>query len=373
MKVAIAMLVAFAAENAALAQPPPAANTSRSPKAEKASKPNGAKPPKSGPKAAEALFRSDDIIDLTIKAPFASLTRSANVADAGVAGTVTVGGTTNALPVTLSPRGITRRKRETCPFPPLWVEFAAKPPANSVFKGQKRLKLVTHCRAPESFQQYILLEYAAYRLANVMMPASFRTRLARIAYVDQDGKAVTTRTGFLIEDSGEVAKRNALHEVKDVPRIRPSQLDPRAAARFAVFENMIGNLDWAMIAGPPGSDCCHNSRLMGARNATSALVPVPYDFDYAGVVDAPYAVPPAQINIANVRTRRYRGYCLHNAELSAVAADFNAKRPQLLAVIDEIPQLDPGGRAKARKYLEGFFEQIASPAAIADKFEKNCL
>ena len=362
MKVAIALSFAIAGLVACPAQAQAPAAT----KAEKAARPKSRK-------AAEPLFRSNDVIDLTIKAPFASLSRSAAVADAGVAGTVTVGGTADALPVTLSPRGITRRKRETCPFPPLWVEFAAKPPSASVFKGQIKLKLVTHCRAPESFQQFVLLEYAAYRLANVVMPASFQARLARINYVDQDGTALTTRTGFLIEDGGEVAKRNALHEVRNVPRIRPPQLDPRAAARFAVFENMIGNLDWAMIAGPPGSDCCHNSRLMGARDATGALVPVPYDFDYAGIVDAPYAVPPAQIKIASVRTRRYRGYCLHNAELGAVAAEFNAKRPQLLAVIDDLPQLDAGARAKARSYLEGFFEQIASPAAIADKFEKNCL
>lgn len=364
--IAVAALLAGFAVTVA-AQSPIAA------RAEKSAKLKGNKPKPSGPKAAEPLFRSADIIDVTIKGPINALTGGRNVPDTGLPATLTVVGSPESMAVTLAPRGITRRRRETCPFPPLWVQFTAKPPAASVFKGQKKLKLVTHCRGAESFQQYVLLEYAAYRLFNVITPISYGARLARINYVDETGKPVVSRLGFLIEDGGEVAKRNALDELKGVERIRPSQLDPRAAARFAVFEDMIGNLDWAMIAGPPASDCCHNSILLGAVGATSALVPAPYDFDFAGVVDAPYAVPPDKVNVANVRVRRYRGYCIHNAELAAVAADFNAKRPQLLATIDAVPELDPGTRAKARKYIDGFFEQIASPASIADKFEKVCL
>ena len=71
---------------------------------------------------------------------------------------------------------------------------------------------------------------------------------------------------------------------------------------------MISNLDWAMTAGPAGADCCHNARLMGVEGTTGAstgLIPVPYDFDYAGLVNAPYAVPPEGIRVANVKVRRY--------------------------------------------------------------------
>ena len=35
---------------------------------------------------------------------------------------------------------------EICTFPPLRVEFAQPPAATSLFAGQKRLKLVTHCK-----------------------------------------------------------------------------------------------------------------------------------------------------------------------------------------------------------------------------------
>ena len=41
-----------------------------------------------------------------------------------------------------------------------------------------------------------------------------------------------------------------------------SQLSPADAARVAMFEYMIGNMDWSMRAGPPGEACCHNRRLI---------------------------------------------------------------------------------------------------------------
>ena len=40
--------------------------------------------------------------------------------------------------------GISRRTTEACEFPPLRIEFKEKPGADSLFKGQKELKLATH-------------------------------------------------------------------------------------------------------------------------------------------------------------------------------------------------------------------------------------
>jgi len=74
-----------------------------------------------------------------------------------------------------------------------------------------------------------------------------------------------------------VVKRNEQERLRGVKRISASQLDAAAAARYAVFEYMISNLDWAMTAGPAGADCCHNARLMGAKGVTGAstgLIPV---------------------------------------------------------------------------------------------------
>jgi hypothetical protein len=252
------------------------------------------------------------------------------------------------------------------------VEFTEKPPATSLFKGQKNLKLVTHCQARENFQQYVLLEYAAYRMYNLLTPLSFDVRLATIDYVDNAGRPVTTRVGFFIEDVDDVAKRNDLERLRTEDRLAVTQLNPHAAARFAIFQYMIGNLDWAMTAGPPGDDCCHNSRPLGAAGATANLTPTPYDFDHSGMVDAPYATPPANIQVANVRIRKFRGYCRYNEQASRVAAEFIAHKTAILGVLDQTPQLDEGRRKKAGAYLASFFDQIGNPQELA-KLLQGCI
>ena len=252
--------------------------------------------PPTGPKP---LFASDEVLNLTLTGPLETISRDKGAKP--VPGVLKVAGAApEILPVSLSVRGITRRKKDICAFPPLRVEFTEKPGPASLFKGQKRLKLVTHCQRAANYQQYVLLEYAAYRLYRALTPESFNVRLARIDYTGKDGQALTTRLGFFIEDVDDVAKRNGQERLRGVRRISASQLDAAAAARFAVFQYMISNLDWAMTAGPAGMDCCHNSRLMGAKGttgATTGLIPVPYDFDYAGLVNAPYAVPPGQASM----------------------------------------------------------------------------
>lgn len=313
------------------------------------------------------LFASDEPIAVTLSGPMGSLQRDRS--EKPRPGTLTSGA--EQLAITLSPRGITRRREETCQFPPLRVQLQPRP-ATGLFAGQGRLKLVTHCRSAENFQQYVLLEYAAYRLLNLVSPAALRVRLAQIDYRAPDGKPFAQRVGFFIEDWDDAARRSGHQRSRVGDAIFPNQLSRPAAARAALFEYMIGNLDWSMRAGTRGQGCCHNFRLFGSA-ASAGYVPVPYDFDYSGFVDAPYAVPPEQLGVADVRDRQYRGYCFHNAETLAAAADFRAKRPEMLAVLASVPGLSEGSRRKASAYLESFFADIADETRVRARLLKTCV
>lgn len=317
------------------------------------------------------LFANDDAIKLTITAPFSALTRKAERStDPYDASLDYLGDAPETHAIKLSARGLSRRNKLLCNFPPLRIEFAEKPANDSFFDGQKRLKLVTHCKKTARFQQYYLMEYTAYRFLNVMTPLSLRVRLAQIDYVDaRSGKVMISRLGFLIEDTDDAARRNDLVEI-DTPDISKSQLNPDHAGRYAVFQYMIGNLDWSMHSGVDGKDCCHNTKLVGAKAAPmNALAPVPYDFDYSGLVDAPYAVPPENVSVRNVRQRRYRGFCAHNDQARAAAAQFYAKKSDLLAVLMENPAIDARTRKSAERYVNAFFDDIADDDAL----EKNLL
>ena len=151
------------------------------------------------PAAAQApqpLFSASDPIHITIQAPVGNLARNRDN-PAPIAGTLT-DPAGQPLPVTLGLRGITRRSADICDFPPLRVTFTTPPPAASLFAHQKRLKLVTHCRNAAGFQQYVLLEYAAYRMFNVLSPLGLRARLGTFDYVEQNGRTVASKAGFFL-------------------------------------------------------------------------------------------------------------------------------------------------------------------------------
>ena len=318
--------------------------------------------------APKPLFAGNEVLHLTIRGPLNQIARSAQQRAPRDAVLTVPGVAPETMAIELTPRGITRLKREVCQFPPLRVRFQRPPSPGSIFAGQKQLKLVTHCRANASFQQYLLLEYSAYLLYNQLTPASFRVRLAMIDYVDEANRPITTRLGYFLEDVDDVAARNGWRHAVTGDRIPATQLSPAEAARVALFEYMIGNMDWSIRAGPVGQGCCHNSRLF-ARASGGGFIPVPYDFDYSGLVNAPYAVSPD--GNSGVLKRRYMGYCAHNAQALAAAALLRSQRAPLLAALGQAP-LDEAVRRKAAAYLAGFYNDIADDRTTTAKVLKTC-
>lgn len=316
------------------------------------------------------LFAASDPIHIVIQGPLSQLIHNRETT-AVVSGTLT-DPAGQALPITLSLRGITRRSSDTCDFPPLRVTLAAHPPATSLFAGQSKLKLVTHCRNPASFQQYLLLEYSAYKMYNVLTPHSFRVRLANVDYRDENGRPIISRVGYFMEELKDVAHRNGMKPTHAPQVIPVTDLSPPDAARYALFEHMIANHDWSMRAGPAGKDCCHNAELMGPL-APGATIPIPYDFDFSGFVNAPYATPPDQLHIASVRERVYRGYCAHNADVIAAAHQMRDDRPQLIAAITSTPGLEPQTQARAIAFLDRFFADISSDQSVTAKVTNRCV
>jgi hypothetical protein len=320
--------------------------------------------------AEKPLFASDDKIHVKIEAPLGPLIHNRG-SDASISGTLT-DPSGQTLPVSLQLRGITRRTSDVCDFPPLRVSFTTPPPPTSIFAGQKKLKLVTHCKSSPAFQQYVLLEYSAYRMYNLLTPHSFRAKLADIDYVDSGGRPIASRVGFFLEDLSDVAHRNGMREAHGPDRVPLADLNPADSGRYAMFQHMIGNHDWSMRAGPVGKNCCHNAELIGTL-APGQAIPVPYDFDFSGYVNAPYATPPAELDIGSVRQRLYRGYCVHNADALAAARQMRSAQPQILGVLTQVAGLDARTQATAARYLNDFFADIATDDSVGSRVLNRCV
>lgn len=315
------------------------------------------------------LFQEDTPLQITISGPIRRIVREAENSMRPHRAIIMQG--EESLPIMLSARGKSRRKKENCRFPPLRISFAGKPAKTSLFYRQGRIKLVTHCRESSRSEQTMLREYAAYRLYNLVTPESLKVRLAYITYAD-DGNEVTKRLGFFIEDADDAARRLGMKEV-DTGDIPVNALNLEDAARYGVFQYLIGNTDWAMVVGPNPLDCCHNTRLLGpTKGAKDDLTPVPYDFDNSGIVDAPYAFPNSKLGTRSVKVRVYRGFCLANNLIAGEIEHLRKLRPALEAEINAIPELTQKNRTKMLRYLASGYDDIASARSVERKLLRKC-
>lgn len=323
------------------------------------------------PAAAQTpLFSEHSELEILIEGPITTLVRRAANNTDPVPAVLSVAGHPQRWDIQLEPRGFSRRTFGICAFPPLRIDLPSGVDG-TLFDGQNRIKIVTRCRSASAYEQLPVLEHIAYRLYNEITPFSYRVRPARITYRDRRDDV---QWNFLIEDTDDMARRNGMVELEvAADHVRAAQLDGEAIARYALFQFMIGNLDFDPVSARAGEECCHNSRLIApSEAAVERIVPVPYDFDYSGFVNAPYAVPPEGLPVRNVRQRHYRGYCRFNDRLPQAIDHFQSRRAQLMALIDGETRLSASRRQAARQYIEGFFAIISDPRRVDRELVQNC-
>jgi hypothetical protein len=312
------------------------------------------------------LFQDSDPLPFTLTADFKALSKDRDTASIrrfpGTLSVVGDDGQARSIPVTLRTRGHSRLVRN-CDFVPIRVEFPKEHVKGTPFESQGALKLGTHCYDSKEYEQYTLREYLAYRLFNLFTPRSFRVRLARATYVDSNrGKTLATRYAMFLESEGDVARRLE-GRIAELPRALFRNLDSESLTWLMLFEYMIGNTDFSIHA-------LHNVRLV--QNQARVLHPVPYDFDYSGLVDARYAVPSRLLRLKTVRERLYRGPCRTLEELQPFLAAFRAKKADVMAVVDSVPGLDSGARREAKAYLEEFYSTIDRPGSVKRQLVEGC-
>ncbi|WP_276497532.1 hypothetical protein [Pontibacter litorisediminis] len=244
-------------------------------------------------------------------------------------------------------RGNRRRDPSVCNFPPLQLNFSRKTVENTMFGKVNKLKMVTHCINDE----FVLREYLVYKVYNALTDTSYRVRLCRVVYEDTKGKRKTeTRYAFLIEDDAVMAARHNARVIPDEVRIGMDKTELLSMAKVAFFQFMIGNTDWSVPYR-------HNVDLL-SFDSLAPPVPVPYDFDYAGIVSTPYASPPPELGISSVRQRLFRGYSYPEEVYAEVQKHFNSRRAAIYAVYRDFDLLDERYTRQTLKYLDQFYSAL---------------
>lgn len=232
-------------------------------------------------------------------------------------------------------------------MPPLRIDFRKKDLEQEGLLPFDDFKLVTYCMGDDVVAKEALVrEYLAYKLYNELSDISFRVQLLRINFKDSNTGETKTHLGFIIEDTAELRARTGSSKSDEKRIVNKEQFDPYYLQTAALFQYMIGNTDWGLTF----------SKNIKYFHKDNKVIPVPYDFDFAVIVNAPYAAPKEDNNGDYHYGRLYRGFKEEPNVLQPVIDNFVAKKQDLVEVIRNCKQLRPGSRRKMIDYLTSFFE-----------------
>lgn len=312
----------------------------------------------------KGLFDSDELIEITLKGKTRELLNDR--ADKPKYHPITFSykksdGTEISMPVEMKTRGHFRKLKENCTYPPLLINFSKSAVhTTSIFREQSKLKLVMPCVA----DNYIIREWLAYKIYNLVTPLSFRARLVKVKLEDEKSKKnINSFYGLLLEEEKQMAARNKATIA--VQPVKPQQTQQEAFLRMSVFQYLIGNTDWSV-------EYLQNIKLI-KLNASSLPITIPYDFDHSGLVNAPYAHPAEELLMTSVTERRYRGYCITDLKIfEPVISLYNKHKKDIYDLITNCTYLDAKSIKTTIKFLDEFYGTINNTKSWQEDFAYPC-
>ena len=258
----------------------------------------------------------------------------------------------DSLKIELRARG--NNRLDNCYYAPLKLKMKKSNTDKTPFEGNKKLKLVLPCLIESGNDDNVVKEYMAYKLFEIVTPIHYKTRLTNIEFIEERGKRAKAKDikGILIEDVDNVAARLNGNEMKR--RVLPLQQDDLASIRNSFFQYMIANTDFSTTYN-------HNEKLLFVNKK---IVPLPYDFDMSGLVNASYAVVSnvqnMRLGIEEVTERVYKGYRRDPLLFEMVRQEFFNNKPKMFETIDAMEEYfkDKNEFRRAKRFIESFFEII---------------
>ena len=267
-------------------------------------------------------------------------------------------GQATSLNIELRARGNTRKK--VCLFPPIKAKILKQNSEKPDFNPEFKLKLVLPCQGGKNNEDCLLREALAYKLYEKVHPIHFRTRLIELQCW-QDGREKHTFLAFLVEEEEEMAARLD-GRLLSKGKIRPDALERSLYVRLCFFQYMIANTDWSVASR-------HNLRFLQLPGF-QRVVPVPYDFDYAGLVNTSYAIPGSTIPIENVSERYFMCKDVTEEEAQECTAFFLAQKEQILKECSFSGLLKERSANSIQDFLSDFFDTLENDELMRRMFVK---
>ncbi len=152
----------------------------------------------------------------------------------------------------------------------------------------------------------------------------------------------------MIEPKEVMAERLDAYPLKE-NKISYKSTDRMQTDIMCLFQYLIGNADYSIQSR-------QNVKLLNMKDPDKQRpIPVPYDFDYSGFVNAEYAIPGDNLGIEKVTDRYFLGPCRSNERYSQILDIFYDKKNEIYSLVNSSEHLRESSKRTAIKYLDEFF------------------
>ncbi|MCB0534601.1 MAG: hypothetical protein H6574_02665 [Lewinellaceae bacterium] len=256
----------------------------------------------------------------------------------------------NTYRIGVRPRG--KYRRRISEIPPLKLKIKKKILAEEgLVDSLNEIKLVLPTTMDEQGNELVIREYLVYRMYELVSPFAVRARLVNLTMINTNPTSKNAQTlmvkAILLEDEEETEVRLGGKMIEDHFGMTMDSLHREQAALIAVFQFMIGNTDW---------NVSEHRNLRFLRLPAGDLVPIPFDFDFCGFVNAPYATPMAGSGLRNVQERLLMADALPAEAVKVAARKIEQQKDAILRLCHSglLPEKDS---RSAENYLDSYFKE----------------
>jgi hypothetical protein len=293
------------------------------------------------------------------------------------------------LQVCLKLRGNMSQAASECSFPKLWVKFTKEESAGTVFEGQEKIGLATHCGQDGKRSRYgrsrdgrsPLREAKLYKMMQVLGMNGHNVREARFHYLDSQTKKDlgSQMPAFFIEDFDALLIRQGAREIRalgrendDKPKKKKkgappdplylfqnvassARMDKFGVAQLYLFEIMAGNTDFFLPLQSSDGLGLNNIKIVQTGDTTWRAIP--YDYDQSEFV-APSLSLEKRSELISERLKSLKERIDPQA-LEAAKQFYLANRGRLEYTVKESPNLTDDEKSQMTEQLSAFYLQLA--------------
>ncbi len=242
-----------------------------------------------------------------------------------------------------------RFRRMKCEkLPPIKLNFKKRDLAKAGLAKFDDMKLVTHCVSDaDEAKELLVKEYLAYKIYNQITNLSFRVQFLKINYKDVATGKTETQYGILIEDNAQLRDRISADKDEKAYNLKPDKYNTKQIKVVALFNYMIGNSDWSM----------QEMRNVKVMIKDGKRILIPYDFDFAGLVDAPYVKLRPEHKLTSSKDRIFLGFRDDASDLKSAKRYFKHKREPIIKTIEDCTFLSKKNKREMVQYINSFYDE----------------